>query len=516
MVARATDRRLTESPMRLEPFSHDQMPNPVAGGATLDSVLSLNARRRPNALAMVDARLPFPGTWAEIDKAVSSLASTFASWKLGPDAVVGVQLGSSFEGALTCLALWRAGLIAAMLPTAWRWRDTARALETLNASAIVAFSESGGAKLAEIACVVAAGIDTMRYVGCFGAAPDGATRLDDDLLRRAPAPLVQRPTSAADHVAIITFEAGGAPAPRSHNDLVAAGLGPLIVGEVSDKTRLLSTLDLAGLAGLSTGLAPWLTTGATACFHEATTTHAFAEAAELLEATHVTMPGRLADRLVAEGAMGGASPLTVFAIWRAPDGRGPAKPIGGEETTVVDVLLIGELGVLASTRPTLNRHAPLPLGPHAVGGLDPLIDLRVLQDGRLFVRGPACPQAAFPAAEGAPALPFSADGYIETGLAGIADRAAGRTALGGLRRGVAQIGGIAVPMSDAIAAARATGLKGSLVVDDDALFGLRFALKLDPDAEMSVEAAVVALELAGFSPALAPIAVRAESARKTA
>jgi acyl-CoA synthetase (AMP-forming)/AMP-acid ligase II len=501
--------------MRLEPFSQDTMPNPVAGGATLDSVLSLNARRRPRAEALVDSRLPFPGTWAEVDRAVTALASTFASWKLGEDAVVGVQLGSSFEGALTCLALWRAGLIAAMLPTAWRRRETARALGAVKASAIVTLSEGGGARLAEIACEVAAGLETMRYVGCFGAAPDGATRLDDCLLKRADASHARRP-GAADHVAVVTFEVGGAPAPRSHNDLVAAGVGPLLVAEVTEKARLFSTLDLASLAGLCTGLAPWLTTGAVACFHEATTTAAFAAAATGLRATHVVLPGRIADKLAADGALGRATPSTVLAVWRAPEGRGVAKPVPLEGATVVDVLLIGELAVLASPRPAPNRHAPLPLGPHAVGGLDPLVDLRVLQDGRLFVRGPACPQAAFPSEPGEPALPFSADGYIETGLAGIADRAAGRTALGGLRRGVAMVGGLAISMADATAAARGTGLRGALVVEDDPVFGLRFALKAADGSDPSVEAAGLALDLAGFGPALAPVAIRAESARRTA
>ncbi|GLK68221.1 AMP-binding protein [Hansschlegelia plantiphila] len=505
--------------MRLEPFAHDPMPNPVAGGAKLDDVLALNARRRPDEPALFDPALPFDGAWREVDRAVSALAEVFSHWRLGEDAVVGVQLGSRFEGALTCLALWRAGLIPAMLPIAWRRRETARALATVGAAAVVAATEAGGAALAEIACEIAAGLDTLRFVGSFGdASPDGATPLDEALtLEAGGSPLAERPDDAADHIAIITFEAGGAPAPRSHNDLVAACLTPLLAAQLTDRSKLLSTLDLGGLAGLATGLAPWLTTGAVACFHQPSTTAAFAAAAEGLGATHIALPGRAADRLIADGALGETTPEAVIAVWRAPDGGGAAKSFNLDGAIVVDAIMIGELGVFAAARPSEHRHAALPLGRHAPEGLDALIDLRVLQDGRLFVRGPACPQAAFPAAPGAPALPFAADGYIETGLAGIADRVAGRATLGGRRRGVAQIGGLAVSSAETLAAAMATGLPGGLEIEDDALFGSRLALTLSEDSKpFSAEQAATILEAAGFGPALAPAIVRAEPSRRTA
>lgn len=504
--------------MRLSPFAYDPLPNPVAGRAPLDVVLAANAARNPDGIAVHEPRLPFPGTWRQIDRAATAVAELFRFWRIEEDSVVGVQLGSSAETAIVCLGLWRAGLIPALLPLAWRRIETARALLSVGACAIVAATGRGGGRHADDACDIAVALENIRFVACFGEGPpDGATPLEDVIDAAFSAPdLPERPEDAADHVAVITFDANGAPAPRSHNDLVAASLMPALSARLSEEAAILSTLDLAGLAGLATGLVPWLTTGAAACFHQPSTTGAFALAARAIGATHVTLPGRAAARLVADGALEGVAPLCVTTVWRAPDGRGQAEALGLGGARIVDVTLIGELGIVAGERPSERRHAPLPLGPYGPDTLDPLIDFRVLPDGRLLIRGPACPQASFPGDHGAPQLAFAADGYIETGLAGLADRVAGRTSLGGKRRNVVQVGGLGVSPEDAEAAARAAGFSGMLSAADDALFGSRFALTLEDDApDVSAEEAAGAVVAAGFGVALAPTVVREERMRRT-
>lgn len=502
--------------MRLEPFSHDAIVNPVAADATLDEVLALNADRDPDAVALHASGLPFPGSWREIDRAVSALAATFDSWRLGEDAVVGVQLGSSPQGALVCLALWRAGLVPAMLPLAWRRREMAQALSSVGATAIVAATEAGGARPAELACEVAAGLDTIRFIGAFGeGAPDGATPLDHVL--DEPSPRIarhDRPDDAADHVAVVTFEAGGAPVPRSHNDLVAAALQPLMAARLSSEASLLSTLDLAGLAGLATGLAPWLMAGCAAGFHAATDSAAFAQAAQAQHATHVVLPGRAAARLIADGALDGASPRAVIATWRAPDGRGAAVDLG-IEAVAVDVTLFGELGLAAAVRPMRSRHPALPLGPSGPEGVGALIDLKVTAEGRLVLRGPACPQAPCPAAPTAPSLVFDAEGYLDTGLAAVADTVARRVSLGGRRRGVAQIGGLSALTGDIVAAYDRTGVGGRPEVVDDPVFGARVVLSGASSEDDAAKAGEI-LAAAGFGPALRPVARPAAQALKSA
>ncbi|WP_271201208.1 AMP-binding protein [Methylopila turkensis] len=502
--------------MRLHAASPDPMPNPVAGIATLDEVLSHNAFRDPDGRALSNATLPFRGTWRETNRAVSALAETFAGWRLGPDAVVGVQLGSGPEAALTCLALWRAGLIAALLPLPWRRREMTAALAAVGAQAVVARTEAAGGRPGESACEAAFELDRLRFVATFGPdAPDGATPLDHLLDSAAPSAgeRPDRPDDAADHVAVITFDPAATPIARSHNELVALGLAPLLAGRLGGGDRLLSTLDLAGLPGLATGLAPWLVTRATATFHQPSTLEALIEAAR--DATHVALPGRIMERLVADGAFEGLSPKAVFAAWRAPEPRLSA-PVAVPGTEMVDVIALGEIALVASSRAGPARFAAVPLGPFAPEGLAPLIETRVGPDGRLYARGPVCPANVFASPEGA-AVAIDAEGFVETGFVGVADRAAGRVMLGGRRRGALQVGGVSVTQVEAERAFAAAGIDGSVDLQDDPVLGARLRLTLKPGADaLSADAAALALEEAGFGPALFPRAVVAEPARRTA
>lgn len=504
--------------MRLPAASNDPLPNPVAGRSTLDEVLAHNAARHPDGQALVDGALPFAGSWREVDRAVSALAARFAAWRLSPDAAVGVQMGSSPEGALVIAALWRAGLIPAVLPLPWRRREVAAALDAVRAEAIVAVTERSGMRPAETACEAAVNLERVRFIGSFGAnPPDGATPLDAALVE--PAPLFERtgrPDDAADHVAVIGFELGAVPVARTHNELVAASLGALLASQLGASGRLMSTLDLGGLAGLATGLAPWLLARCAVTFHQASSTAAFAAAARALEATHVAAPGRALERLVGDGALGGILPDALIAVWRAPDPRSGASASGlTTPATLVDVTLFGELGLVAAARKAPTRPVATPLGPVAPEGLAPLIETQVTPDGRVLVRGPACPGGRFLAAGGA-RLTHDADGFVDTGLVGIADRASGRISLGGRRRGVAQVGGVALSLSEAEATMAAVGLAGSVSVEDDAALGGRLRLEPAGGRRVTEAEAAEALAEAGFGAGFAPLTAPLERARLTA
>ncbi|PZQ17873.1 MAG: hypothetical protein DI565_03850 [Ancylobacter novellus] len=489
--------------MRLAPYASDPLPNPAAGDRTLDEILAANADRAPDARALHAPELGFEPSWREVDRAVSALAETFAGWSLGEDAVVGVQLGSSPHAAIACLALRRAGLVPAMLPLAWRRREVGAALASVGATAIVAAAGGGGGAPAETGCEVAAGLDTIRFVGCFGEPlPDGATPLDDALDRPAKRFVrPDRPEDAADHVAVVTFDAGGTPVARSHNDVSALGLAPILASRLSTQSALLSTLDLAGLAGLATGLAPWLLSGCAASFHAVSSTGTLRDTVEALDATHIVLPGRAAATILAELGLGERR-LTATALWRAPDGRGPAADLAGA-AAIVDAFAFGEVGLYAAARAARERHAALPVGAASPAeGVDPLIEFKVSAEGRLLLRGPACPQAPCPANPMAPPLAFDPDGYVETGFAAVADRAARRVSLGGRRRGVAQIGGLALSLADVETAWKRSGVRGAPALVDDPLFGAR--LELSAGAEDDDAAAAATLETAGFGPATAP------------
>ncbi|MFD1333609.1 AMP-binding protein, partial [Methylopila musalis] len=349
--------------MRLAPASDAPLVNPVAGVSTLDEVLTHNAQRDPDGLALVDARLRFEGTWRETDRAVSALASAFAAWRLKPDAVVGVQLGSSFESALVCLALWRAGLVAALLPLAWRRREITEALNGVGAEAVVVRTRAAGGRPAEAVCEAAVDLERLRFIGVFGEdEPDGATPLDEVLEQHAGRFVrADRPEDAADHVAVITFDAGAVPVARTHNELVALGLAPLLAAKLTGGDRLFSTLDIAGLPGLACGFTPWIVTRCAATFHQPTGTEAFAEAARVLNATLLVAPGVALPRLVKDGALAGVTLTAVLAAWREPDPRSSAATPAIAAPTFVDAIAFGELGLVASERPAHGRPVPLAL-----------------------------------------------------------------------------------------------------------------------------------------------------------
>ncbi|WP_155904982.1 AMP-binding protein [Methylopila sp. M107] len=501
--------------MRLDPSWPDQLDNPVANLATLDDILVQNANRNGDATALFR---PDGGalTWREADAAAAALAAVITEWRLGEDAVVGVQLGSSLEGAISCLAVWRAGLIPAMLPLAWRRRELSTALSSVGASAVLTLSRGGGAALAEIACEVAADLYAIRYVGCFGGdPPDGATPLDDVLVPSLNAAERQlRPTDDARNVAVVTFDAGHVPVARSHSELLAAALGPLVASRLSAQSALVSTLDLAGLGGLAVGLAPWIASGCAARFLQPSDTAGFAETLRDVEATHLVAPGRLAGRMAGDAAFDPSALEAVSLVWRAPDGRSAPVDLGTDVATI-DVSLFGELGLYAAARAQPARFAALPVGEAGPEAFPPLIELRIGRDGRLAVRGPACPSAPFPAAPEAPRIAFDDDGFLETGLAGFADRTANRLSLGGRRRGVVQVGGLPLSIDDLDEAYRRAGVRTAPHAEDDPLFGARVALAAGA-GEPSLESVATLLEAAGFGPALAPIEAAAQPVRRTA
>lgn len=504
--------------MRLEPATPAHIGNPIAGSATLDEILGHNARRNGDADALIRPGGSAPQSWREVDASVSALAAVFAGWRLGDDALVGVQLGSSAEAAIACLALWRAGLTAVMLPLAWRRREIISALAPLGASAVLTWTTGAGAPLGEDACEIAAGLDTIRYVGCFGeGTPDGATPLDD-VLSRANEGFVRegRPADAADHVAIITFDAGWTPVARTHNELLAATLMPLAAARLSSQSVLVSTLDLAGLAGLATGLGPWLASCCVATFHQPTTTRAMADLVREAGASHLVLPGRVASRLAQDGAFDPKTLSAVTLVWRAPDGRGVQVDLGAAAVTV-DATVFGELGIYAAARSSPVRFAQLPLGPAGPEGFPPLIELSAGQDGRLSVRGPACPSASWRGDLGVSQIPFDADGFVDTGLSGFGDRAAGRVSLGGRRRGVLQVGGLALSLPDIDEAYRRSGAGSAPRAQQDETFGARLALAARADGGGPNRDGVASLlEAAGYGPALAPVASEEEPVRRSA
>ncbi len=94
--------------------------------ATLDDLFRRAAKARPDALALIDPpdRPSFTDgpvrrlTYAQADRAISSLAARLRGFGLPTDSVVAIQLANTVESVIALLAVMRAGLIAAPLAAA--------------------------------------------------------------------------------------------------------------------------------------------------------------------------------------------------------------------------------------------------------------------------------------------------------------------------------------------------------------------------------------------------------------
>src|SRR5262245_66231631 len=149
---------------------------------TLDDLFRRAGVRHPDALALVDPpnRASFtdgpPRTlsYAQADCAISALAARLRGLGLQTDAVVAIQLPNTVESVIACLAILRAGMIAAPLPLLWRRRDLVDALGRVSAKAILTCAYAGNASPTDTAMHTAAALFPIRHICGFGRdLPDG-------------------------------------------------------------------------------------------------------------------------------------------------------------------------------------------------------------------------------------------------------------------------------------------------------------------------------------------------------
>src|SRR5690606_12629292 len=114
-------------------------------GVTLDGLFRANAAARPTAIAISDPsnRASFTDgvalrlSYAEVDARVERLALRLGSFGMPAGSVVAVQLPNISESVIALLAILRAGMIAAPVPTLWRKSDLVASLGELAPRAFI-------------------------------------------------------------------------------------------------------------------------------------------------------------------------------------------------------------------------------------------------------------------------------------------------------------------------------------------------------------------------------------------
>jgi hypothetical protein len=431
---------------------------------TLDDLFRRAAVRNPDAVALADPddRVHFTDgeprqlTYAQADRIVWAIAARLRALGLQTDAVIGVQLPNTAESALTLLGILRAGMIPALLPMLWRENEIVAALSSVSTRAIITAARIGAADHCAIAGRVAAGLFSIRQVCAFGAnVPDGIVPLDDVFDAAAEMqPPPQRDGNPAAHVAAITFEPaprGLLPVPRSHAQLIAAGVEIVADGNLPQDALLLSATPPSSFAGLTVTLMPWLVTGGRLILHQPFEPRLFRYRIEAQDCDAVVIPGSLAGAFADIRA-----DSQLIALWRAPERRSDdtlSRP-------VLDITAFCEFGLHIATRAANEPIAPLPLG-HAAAALE----TRRSAKGTLQLRGTTV------AAPGLDDIP--SDGFVDTHYPCRIDPDMGALIITGPQAGMLGIGGYRIARSDIDAFSAALSVDNPIAALPDALLGQR-------------------------------------------
>jgi hypothetical protein len=462
---------------------------------TIDDVFRSHLRRRPDALALVDAAnretftdgKPHRLTYAAADRVITAIAARLHQMGLPTDSVIAIQLPNVVENILATLAVWRAGMIVATLPLLCRRTDAAAALARIGAKALITCGRVGAFDHGRFAMTVGADVFSIRYIGGFGKdLPDGVVSFEDLFAAETDAAGPSGPEprgNAAAHVAAITFdvgEGGIVPVARSHAELLAGGLALFLEGGLAQNANILSTIVPSSFAGLCLTLLPWALTGGTLVLH-----HPFDAAtlgAQMQEARCDTLvlPGPVAFRLAAAGAFGNPGPASVIATWRAPERLATSSPWRESEIALVDVPIFGEAGFAPARREPGGKPVPIPAGPiraprGSAGGVV-VAELTRTDAGTVALRGPLAPHHPYPPGievSGLPYFKIGAGGWIDSGYTCRIDAQTNAVAVTGPPSGIVGIGGYRFPLSELYEAVKQVDGDATVAALPDPVIGQR-------------------------------------------
>ncbi|HEX5213489.1 MAG TPA: class I adenylate-forming enzyme family protein [Pseudolabrys sp.] len=478
--------------------------NATGNRATLDDLFRRAGVRHSDGLALADPpncellnrQPPRCLTYAEADRAISTLAAKLRALGLQTDAVVAIQLANTIDSVIALLGVLRAGMIAAPLPLLWRVQEAVSALSAIGAKAIITCAHAGAYAQAEIAMQAAAELFPIRYVCGFGDnLPDGVVPLDE----RADAPVVDfyqpatRPGDAAAHVAAITFDItaeGFVPRARSHRELIAGGLAAFLEGGIARDAAILSAIPATSFAGIALTVVPWLLSGGTLGLHHGFDPAVFAEQTRALQPAAVVLPAPALTPLTQAGLLD--EPVkTILGLWRAPEQIAGAASWQGN-AVLIDVASFGEIGLLPARRGSDGRPAPLPLGlvavPHGSAETVAVAETTRNKTGTLMLRGPMVPTRPFPPiVEPGGEDRFAPDGFVDTGYGCKISREAGAFTLTAPPSGITAVGFYRFRQSEVDAVVATADPSAVIVALPDAHLGQRLAGRARDGAAIAAE-----------------------------
>ena len=496
-----------------------------AGRATVDSLLRRAADIRPDIGALADAanRAALIGgeprrlDWASLDRAVDVLAARFQALGFPLDSVIATQFPLCTDAVVGFLAIARAGLISAPIPLGWGRRETVAHLQRVGARGILTCGRAGPLECADMMRFAAAETFSVRFVMSIGGPSlDGVVSLDDIFDHDGPADRIEitRPGNPADHVVMVTAETaadGLYPVPRSHNELIAGGLGAFMAGVPDETSVLAASLAPDSFAAIALQLVPWLMSGGRLIVHPPLAPRVLADDLGPAGVTHVILPvaaGAIILRPAPE-TRPVLRHLTLLA--RRGDELGLALALRPEGVAVDSFLAIGE-AALTRIVPG-GGGAAIPLGPDTfatgAGQAPILVETRVTAGGTLAVKGAMVPSAAFPPGaerDVPPVWLVDAQGYFDTQLPVSVDKATKTLSVSGRTAGVVSVGGRRLAERDIKQAYQDAGGDIAPVIKDDAVLGQRVSGVIGDGR--AIVGLALRLEATGLTPLGIPGAAR--------
>ena len=265
---------------------------------SLDILLARWADAHGERIALRNTKDGTSITFADANAIVDRISLYFIGLGLGSGDTVALQLSNTFKTPLFILGLQRAGLVPALLPMIWRAQEIGPALDQIKPIALLSVDQANGFEHAYMMREAAADQLSVRFVFALGDnLPDGVMALDalfdsgGDNANGAPGAL---PNSDPHSIGLINWASGPDgepyPVPRSHSELMSAGLLCVLECGLTTTDIFLNAYPLSSITGISAMLAPWLISGGELLAQEDFTVKAFIELVHKYEVTYSALP----------------------------------------------------------------------------------------------------------------------------------------------------------------------------------------------------------------------------------
>lgn len=457
---------------------------------TIDGLFRRLLTRQPDEVALVDPtdKMRITGTpamqltYAQADRAIDALAAHFTTANLPANSVIAVQLPNTVEFMLTVLAAHRVGLIVALLPQLWRQADLTKALNRTGARAIVSFSHIDGVNHADLIMNAAAESFSIRHVCGFGPnLPEGMASLDEAITSdfTSPIPAIQD----SRRVAAISFDQtsdGYRAVPRTHLNLISGGLSVFLEAGFPLNARIISTQAPTTYGGLAASLVSWLLSSGTLVLHHPFDDTVMQRQIVSTRCDVLIAPAALIERM-AEAKSFAALPTIahVIALWRNPDQIATSATWETPNTTLTDIYLFGEVGLISARRDESGAPHAIMTGtyaaPNSSTSTSSACELLITPKGTLGLRGPMIPLLAYTTHIDNRYRPEETVDYVDTGYAVRLDRTNGAICITAPPSGLVSVGGYRFVADELNEWAKRLGPSAMLTAVPDRVNGYRLA-----------------------------------------